>query len=97
MLLVQEHAEREDLLSRLAAQHLARHGHPAGGRQRNVEHDEIGLRGLDDGVRFLGMAGLTRDHQVRLAGNQGAKALAEEPMVVDEDEPDGHGQMHLVR
>ena len=95
VLLVCEHAERQDSLLRLPAQDLARHADAAGRRERDVEEENVGLRLVDEGVGVLCLAGLSHELEVRLRREERPHPLAKEPMIIHQGEFDRHG--HRVR
>src|SRR5229473_567564 len=90
VLLVGEHAEREDALVRLAAQDLARHAHPARQRQRHVEEQDVRLHVVDERVGVLCLARFSHELEIGLRGEQGPHPLPEEAVFIDEGELERH-------
>ena len=97
MLLVREHAEREDALLRSAPEHFAGDAHTARHRQRHVEDHDVGLGMFHEGICRLGLVRFAHEVQIGLRGEERPEPLPEQPVIVDDDELHGHPLYRTLR
>ena len=89
VLLVRIHAQDEDARAGELLQDLARHLEAVHLRHRHVEDDHVGLLGAQDVERLGAVAGFAHDEDVLFVLENPPEALADQGVIVDEDDADG--------
>ena len=84
------------MVVRLLLHHLHRRVQPVHLGHGHVHDDDIRVGLLDQRHGVQAVAGFADDLQVRVVLENAAEPLADQRVVVDQDDADGHGQSYIA-